>query len=173
MTKHRRLLPLVVLAGCSVLGGKKAYTPAAYQGEVPLRIANHTGFEVCGFIMVAAGGTDLENWLGSSKLAPNGEAEFRIKPGAYDLVFTACDNVHTGVIKGAELSQATLVSFGNASPAAPTGFAVVAVPEGTTQQQYEACVSGACDPNGTACCAGETCGPDPHISGAFYCNPDT
>ena len=153
-----------------MFGCKKPYTPTAYQGDVPLRIANHTDQQVCGFIMVPHGASNLENWLGTSKLAPNGETDFKIKPGAYDLVFTSCDNVHTGLIKGIQLRQATLLSYGGATPNAPAGFTVVAVGQGETHvPEGGACVSGACDPNGTACCSPNACLPDPKISQQFYC----
>lgn len=100
-----------------MFGGKKPYTPAADQGDVPLRIANHTDQDVCGFIMTPKDSTKLENWLGGSKLAPNAETNFNVKAGAYQAVFTSCDNSHTGTLEDLELDQATLLSYGADSPA--------------------------------------------------------
>jgi hypothetical protein len=100
--------------------------PAAYQGDIPLVLANHSSVGICGFSLVDQT-NDVQDWMNKASLDPHEQLSFRVKPGTYMVVVTSCDQEHAGIVKDYQLSRPTYVTYGNGETTPPADFEVVKV----------------------------------------------
>lgn len=121
------------LAGCLIHG---QHVPGAIAGDVPLRISNQTGADLC-YLLVqpfAQPTPSTENLLGDSfrqsPIKAGADHEIRLKPGAYRIGVATCDGqLAAGTQNGkVELAEPSIVAIGVRPPGpGPSGYRLAAV----------------------------------------------
>ena len=148
---------LLVVVGCGLTG---RYMPKDIQGDLSLAVKNSTGMDLCTLLVSPHGAKDPANYnllrtlmaSSASQMKPGEKAEFKIKPGPYDLYIESCERGFQAERQLA-ISGPTYLELGEASAAAvPAGYAAV----GITSGALTSCVvdGRAEGEGGRPCCSG-------------------
>lgn len=115
---------------------RPAQVPAEYAGSTKLVVGNSypSSFSICYVTLVRSSGGTSTNWLGTQKIAPNGQHEFAVAPGTYHFSTTSCPDDYSSGLSAdmpVTIDGPTFIDIGTKG-VAPPGMRVARIPLGAS-----------------------------------------